>query len=323
MNLAGSLLGAIVGSTSTIIGFVGLYICMCVVLLAMTLVTVFSIPEPLENFSDSHNIFTISNTFNKRRESHDFEGSQSLLNPHDQHDRTSIDDSSTFVDTPARNMSLKQQIYNVGTLIAEVLSPLFKNRDFGLVFASRLLFQLGIATVQQFLQYWISDCVDSPFPSAEAVSIALLPLLIISPIAALFISNITSKNKSVAYLAATLMAFSCVLMLFVHSFLAACFVSLLFGIGYGPFLSVEFSMVLQVLPDTSSVGKDLSLWHSALVLPQIFATPIAGWFRDYFQWVGRPEGLNITCLGYKFIYFVCIGYFVGGAVVTRLIKSIV
>ncbi|KAJ3408144.1 hypothetical protein HDV05_005132 [Chytridiales sp. JEL 0842] len=153
-----------------------------------------------------------------------------------------------------------------------LVKPLYQHRDFRLVFISRFVYQLGIATVQQFLQYWIIDCVSTTFPSTQAVSLALIPLLLLSPV------------------------------------------------GYGPFISTEFAMLMDVLPSTSDAGKDMALWHSALLLPQIVATPVAGWLLDSFQQVGEKDG--VQCLGYKVVFVICMLYFISGAEVTRRIHGV-
>ncbi|KAI9355385.1 major facilitator superfamily domain-containing protein [Zopfochytrium polystomum] len=203
------------------------------------------------------------------------------------------------------------------TFLRDLVRPLWTHVDFRLVFFSRFLFQLGIATVQQFLQYWIGDCVSITIPAPQAVSYALMPLLILSPIGAMCIP--AKKRKIVVYIAAVLMITTCLLLETVTSFEMALVVSGIFGLGYGPFISTEFAMLMDVLPSEEEAAKDMALWHSALVLPQIVATPIAGWMLDTFQRVGRP---TYQCLGYNVVFAVCIVYFVGGAIVTKRIKGV-
>ncbi|KAJ3096501.1 hypothetical protein HDU97_005860 [Phlyctochytrium planicorne] len=146
-----------------------------------------------------------------------------------------------------------------GPFLYDMIRPLYTNSDFRLVFISRFLFQLGIATVQQYLQFWIGDCVESPFPSTKAVSIALVPLLVLSPIGALFIPK--KKRKVVIYMATLFMVTSCAMMLVARTFTMALIVSGVFGLGYGPFISTEFAMLMDVLPSEDEAAKDISLWH--------------------------------------------------------------
>ncbi|KAI8813226.1 major facilitator superfamily domain-containing protein [Cladochytrium replicatum] len=222
---------------------------------------------------------------------------------------------------PNSNRNRFQQFY---AFWQDNLRPLVQHRNFRLVFISRLLFQLGVFTVQQFLQYWVADCVDTKLPSTQAVSLALLPLLIVSPIGAAAVARgkFAQRRKPIIYASASAMALACVLMLGTTTFTGALAASTIFGIGYGPFLSVEFALLMDVLPDAQNAARDISLWHTALVLPQVLATPVIGWARDFFQMLGDPAHLDIHCLGYKVVYSTCLGYFIAGAWVTFLIFGV-
>ena len=105
---------------------------------------------------------------------------------------------------------------NWSPFLKALIRPLLDHRDFRLVFFSRFLYQLGIATVQQFLQYWISDCVSiGSMPSTQAVSYALLPLLILSPVGAACIP--AKKRKVVVYVATVFFISTCVLMVSMYT----------------------------------------------------------------------------------------------------------
>ncbi|KAJ3164761.1 hypothetical protein HK101_000369 [Irineochytrium annulatum] len=204
--------------------------------------------------------------------------------------------------------------------LADMVRPLTSNSEFRLVFASRFLFQLGIATVQQFLQYWIGDCVQiDGMSSTRAVSIALVPLLLLSPIGALVVPM--KRRKVVIYVATAFMIASCLLMLVVRGFGMALVVGGIFGLGYGPFISTEFAMLMDVLPNEEEAARDISLWHSALVLPQIVATPVAGWLLDEFQQIGKAKVPPAQCLGYQVVFALCIVYYLLGAEATRRLKT--
>ncbi|KAI8925498.1 major facilitator superfamily domain-containing protein [Entophlyctis helioformis] len=200
----------------------------------------------------------------------------------------------------------------------DMLRPLWTHRDFCLVFVSRLLYQLGIATVQQFLQYWIQDCVVTDLSPTRAVSIGLLPNLLLAPLAATLIPK--HHRKVVVYVATALMVATCLLIMVVRDFGWVLAVSALFGIGFGPFISVEFAMLMDVLPNAHDAARDMSLWHMALVVPQIVATPVAGGILDAVQAYGNARGQQ--CLGYKVVYGLCILYFLAGVLVTTRIRRI-
>lgn len=203
-------------------------------------------------------------------------------------------------------------------LARDIMAPLFLYPNFRMVFLSRFLFQLGIATIQSFLQYWISDCVTSDYDATTSVSIAMLPNLILAPIAALLTPR--TERKLVVYFSALMMCIAAAFMMFSTQFWSALFVSSTFGIGYGPFLTVEFAMLMDVLPNQVDAARDMSLWHTALILPQIISTPLAGGLLDWFQDIGKHQ--EIHCLGYKVTNLFTMGYLLLGAVVTYYIRGI-
>jgi MFS family permease len=133
----------------------------------------------------------------------------------------------------------------------------------------------------------------------------------------LFITLFTSR-KTVIYISTVFMTLSSTLLIFLKTFPGALAVSSLFGCGYGPFVACEFAMLMDVLPVPEDAAKDIALWHSALVVPQIVATPVAGWLLDVFQSVGKKSGSH--CLGYNVVFSICILYFLMGADCTRRIN---
>ncbi|KAJ3338034.1 hypothetical protein HDU91_001328, partial [Kappamyces sp. JEL0680] len=177
----------------------------------------------------------------------------------------------------------------------DILRPLWTHKSFMLVFVSRFLFQLGIATIQSFLQYWISDCVATSMEATTAVSVAMIPNLVLAPLCALLVPK--TNRKRTVYVSAVLMTVACVMMMVCTEFEYALLVSSFFGMGYGPFMTCEFAMLMDVLPKQQDAARDMSLWHTALILPQIVSTPLAGWLLDYFQGVGASA--HVHCLGYK------------------------
>ncbi|KXS16946.1 MFS general substrate transporter [Gonapodya prolifera JEL478] len=285
-------------------------------------------------------------------------------------------------------------------LFVEAIEPLKSNPGFRMVFLARFLFQLGINTVTQFYQYALQDCVTLPptLPATSAVSMALLPLLLISPLAAslLTLRSLRDHRKHVVYATGSIIIIVACLLGWVEKYIHAVVLAGVFGLGYGPFISVEFAMVLDVLEptasgtakpnrrlrDTRSVdadrlpmhtdtrlmdidayshladstdtpdppssdaepflppptvdshfpsrdhpsgaaashARDLSLWHSAMILPSIFATPVAGGLRDYFQKVGQDVGVH--CLGYKSVWATVVIYCTAGMIATRYIPGL-
>ncbi|KAJ3392223.1 hypothetical protein HDU92_008575 [Lobulomyces angularis] len=193
-----------------------------------------------------------------------------------------------------------------------------KKFDFLCLFFSRFFFQITGLTITSYFQLWIKDCTNSNLSSQTAVSLAMLPLLLVATVTSFFIPR--TRRKIVVYVSSILMISAIIMMIFSTSFLSSFFITALFGAGAGPFQSVEFAMLLDILPNDETAARDISIWHNAFLLPQIFAAPIAGLIRDYFQIVGTEN--KIQCLGYKVVWSTCILYIFVGLVFTRVIKGI-
>lgn len=87
--------------------------------------------------------------------------------------------------------------------------------------------------------------------------------------------------------------------------------------GFGSFQSVDFALVMDVLPKEKDKAKDIAVWHQALILPNALATPVGGFIVDYFQSVDCEIGL-----GYIILFIVTAIYFcLSGIFVTRIQRA--
>jgi type III secretory pathway component EscS len=57
-----------------------------------------------------------------------------------------------------------------------------------------------------------------------------------------------------------------------------------------------------------------------MVLPQVIATPIAGFLLDKFQVIGQAQ--NTPNLGYTVIFLLAVVYFILGTVFVKQIKKV-
>ena len=83
------------------------------------------------------------------------------------------------------------------------------------------------------------------------------------------------------------------------------------GIGFGAFQSVDFALVMDVLPEKKDKAKDIAVWHLAIILPQAVATPIGGVVLDLFERVNCEIGLGyMIVFVMTSVYFLLSGLFV-------------
>ncbi len=213
-----------------------------------------------------------------------------------------------------------------------LISP-FKNSDFTWVFLTRMLVTMGIFTVQEFLQYYLGDVIgaakfvlpgigkvaDTP---ESAVSLFLILLLVGAIISTLVAGVLSDRHgrKIMVYLAGGIMGAVALTFVFFHSFLLAVLMGVVFGLGYGAYESVDWALASDVLPSIDDYAKDMGVWHVAMVLPQVIATPIAGFLLDKFQVIGKAQ--SIDNLGYVVIFLLAVVYFILGTVFVKQIKKV-
>jgi MFS family permease len=213
--------------------------------------------------------------------------------------------------------------------LASFMAPLQSN-DFRVVFFTRFLMQMGILTVQEYLQFYLKDAIGPNFVISgtvvadspeKAVSLLFLPVLLgafVSSLAAGFISDLSGgRRKAIVYAAGGTMSVTCVLFAFTRSYAFDMLIGLAFGLGFGAFSVMDWALATDVLPSKDDYAKDMGIWSLALVLPQVIAAPIAGYMLDYFQSVG--PSIN---LGYTVIFLLSVVYFAAGTFFVKHIESV-
>ena len=94
-----------------------------------------------------------------------------------------------------------------------------------------------------------------------------------------------------------------------HQYAIALVIGAVFGIGYGAYTSVDWALATDVLPNMDDAAKDMGIWHIALTVPQLIATPLAGFLLDTGQRLGKAQGL--PTLGYTIMFGAAIAISVG------------
>lgn len=202
-------------------------------------------------------------------------------------------------------------------------SPM-KEHDFRWVFITRFLMQQGVATITGFLEYWLDDMLQLPgcWTAATSVALLLLPLLFSAALSSVVfgvISDRTGRRKAIVSGAAFLMGAGSLANAFLsdHAYYLAVSVAFVIGIGFGAFQSVDFALVMDVLPEEKEKAKDIAVWHQALVLPQALATPVGGLVLDLFERLNCEIGL-----GYIILFVITACYFtLSGAFVFKIRRA--
>lgn len=229
-------------------------------------------------------------------------------------------------ETPLRN---PPRPVACGARLESFIAP-FRNNDFRVVFFTRFLMQMGILTVQEYLQYYLKDAIGPKYEvngsivattPQKAVSILFIPVLIgalLSSLVAGFISDrYGGRRKIIVYVSGAIMAVVCVFFSITRNFTFDLFLGFVFGIGYGAFSVIDWAMATDVLPNEKDFAKDMGIWTLALVLPQVIAAPVAGNLLDYFETIGPSFHV-----GYSMIFMLAVVYYAAGSYYVRYVENV-
>ena len=113
-----------------------------------------------------------------------------------------------------------------------------------------------------------------------------------------------------------------IIIVFAPQFSTIALLGIVFGIGYGAYQSVDWAMASDVLPSEDDYAKDMGVWHVAFTLPQVIATPIAGFLLDSFNRAGSTVTGEPSTIGYDVIFALAAVYFILGTVLVRRIRKV-
>ena len=182
--------------------------------------------------------------------------------------------------------------------------------DFWWVFATRLMVMLGFATLENYLFYYLKFTVGLKTPEATVFRILVLLTLgsLISVLIAGWISDRVHKRKILVFIGGMMMGITALTFVFAHSMLLILSMGLVFGIGYGIYLSTDWALAVDVLPPGPTQGRSMGLWQASFNLGQVGAGFIAGLLIAPLSHV-MPLGE-----AYRLLFLVTFFYFAVGSV---------
>ncbi len=192
--------------------------------------------------------------------------------------------------------------------VKDIIRP-FRSNDFRWVYITRLFVQMGIYSVQEYMNYFVSDIITpGNHKGATAVTSELLATIVVAGGISGFLcgklsDRIGGKRKIFVYVAGFMMSVSTFFLIWSTSFFACIVVALFFGAGFGAFAAVDMAMVVEALPLPEKAAQDMGVWHTSLVVPQMIATPIAGRVLDTIKKNSGAHDAYAAVFGMAVVYF--------------------
>jgi len=190
-------------------------------------------------------------------------------------------------------------------------------KDFYFVLLTRFFQESSIYHILNFLQFFLGDVIQVANP--PTTSSLLIATIVICAVPTSIGSGYFSDKygrKTMVYIACAIQAvgMSMLIVLTYVPNLAAVYVAGgIYGLGYGMYISVDWALALDVLPDKTVVAKDMGIWHLSMVIPDIIAPFISGAI------ITATQTYSLT-LGYAIIFSISTTYVILAGVFVWFIK---
>lgn len=204
-----------------------------------------------------------------------------------------------------------------------------KYPDFAWVWITRALVMLGFYSVLPYVDYYLRDIIHIPSTAIEETTGKVFIIILLAAMVTGLIGGWISDRigrKKIVYFATAMMAVGAVALAFCATLSQAVLVGIFFGLGYGAYVSVDWALGTDVLPSQDEAGKDMAVWHIAMVGPQSLAAPLAGGILSVFGYTiekvpNREEITHYTPHGYLVMFLMTAVAFTLGAVLLRNVKK--
>ncbi len=228
----------------------------------------------------------------------------------------------TLLGTKEKPLTFKPPKIHWMTYIKSIWISPKEYPDFAWVWLTRFLVMLGFYAMQPYLLYFLQDIIHVTDPVRTAATLGGV-ILLASTLSGLFGGWISDYmgHKKVVYIANTIIAVMASTLIFTRTLEQVLLVGLIFGIGYGAYISVDWALGTNVLPTRTNAAKEMAVWHIAMTLPQTLGGPIAGLLLAAFGVVKVNGVVAYTLNGYAAVLLLSTIAFALGAIGLKNVKG--
>ncbi len=203
-----------------------------------------------------------------------------------------------------------------GSRWAPLLHP-WRQANFRWVFLTRAFVMLGLALFMTYIEYYFARVAHvTNFVQATAV-IAILSLAgaVASTLLVGMLSDRIGRRAPIVAVASAFMAAAALIFVVAPGQIPLWPLGLLFGLGYGAYMSVDVALAVDTLPSRHAAGRDLGMWSMASTLPAVIAPVLGSAVIILASDVGQ------TAIGYRGVFGLATVFLVLGAALVLKVRE--
>ena len=198
----------------------------------------------------------------------------------------------------------------------------FKQRDFVWVWFTRLLSALGFFLVTTYIRNFLTDAYPSYLlfgrdlgSASMAVNVLGLTMSLTGALGAVYASKHADRigRKRLIYVSGVVIFVVMLPFAFTRDYTAAWLLACVFGAGYGLYISADWALVSDVIPNKGAAGVEMGVWASSIVSVQL----LSGGYGAVIDWLNR----RAEFAGYMSAVIVAGCLFLASTVLVRQVKG--